>query len=218
MLALDFPDTFCSQPLIMLLASWATHFADGKRLSNLIRPADLVEAVLDPTSLGRNRPELTDTAGWVKRLKAVKGTPDPGSGRRIFFHPNVALCSRCHRHSGRGNVVGPDLSAVAARGEHAWLVESILQPSQQIAPEYLPRLVVLKDGTEFTGIRLRSATYEALRDSNGQTQTFDLTKVESIRDMETSFMPEGLVYSLTDRELRDLVAFLETSIDTKRKP
>ena len=33
-------------------------------------------------------------------------------------------------------------------------------------------------------------------------------KLNSIRELDQSFMPEGLVYSLTDRELRDLLAFL----------
>ena len=68
MLALDFPDTFCSQPLIMLLASWATHFADGKRLSNLIRPADLVEAVAACTYYDELPPKVV----WDKNTDCYK--------------------------------------------------------------------------------------------------------------------------------------------------
>lgn len=45
--------------------------------------------------------------------------------------------------------------------------------------------------------------------SNGQNRTFARDDVEAIVDSPVSFMPAGLVHSLTDRELRDLIAFLE---------
>ena len=45
MLAMDFPTTFQGHDVLMLLASWVTHFDNGKRMSNLVRSADLNEAV-----------------------------------------------------------------------------------------------------------------------------------------------------------------------------
>lgn len=165
--------------------------------------------LLNPMTPGQTGADLEDTEKWIQRLNAVAGKPDPENGRRIFHHPSIALCARCHRHSGRGNIVGPDLSAVSARNDRSWLLESILQPDREIAPEFLPRAVTLNDGTVATGIRLRSWTREQLRDANGHTLTFDTKDVASIQELTTSFMPAGLVYSLTDRELRDLIAFLE---------
>ena len=194
--------------------------------------ADLCDAARDPQSLAKNRPALTDITGWSARLAAVRGPADVEFGRRTFHHPRVSLCSRCHRRDGRGQVVGPDLSAVGARAHsiisqgsateedvtatrstRTWLLESLLQPSRKMAPEYRPRMMILKDGRVITGIRLRSSTREAIRDSNGQTQTFDRGEIETIRELDQSFMPEGMVHSLTDRELRDLIAFLESSTD-----
>ncbi|MGY8654162.1 MAG: PVC-type heme-binding CxxCH protein [Verrucomicrobiia bacterium] len=166
-------------------------------------------ALLNPASLAEGRPSPEDINAWSQRLTNVPGRPDPENGRRIFHHSSVALCARCHRHSGRGNIVGPDLSAVSARNARRWLLESTLQPNREIAPEYLPRAVTLNDGTVATGIRLRSWTREQLRDANGHTLTFDTKDVASIQELTTSFMPAGLVHSLTDRELRDLIAFLE---------
>ncbi len=78
-----------------------------------------------------------------------------------------------------------------------------------MAPEYQPRDIVLTDGSIHTGIRLRSYSKEQIRDANGNTLTFGKDQVAAIRDLDRSLMPEGLVYSMTDRELRDLLAFLK---------
>jgi len=100
---------------------------------------------------------------------------------------------------------------VEAGGGRDWLIESILQPSRKIAPEYLPRAVTLKDGRTIVGIRMQSYTRERVKDVNGHSLTFELEELDSIAELNTSLMPAGLALSLTDRELRDLVAFLMTS-------
>ncbi len=173
--------------------------------------ADLCDALLSPETLFQGRPPATDPIAWLSRLDAVPGEADREAGARIFHHAAIALCANCHRHEGRGKSVGPDLSAVGVGGERAWLLESILQPSRQIAPEYLPRAVTLKDGRTIVGIRMQSYTRERVRDVNGHSVTFELEELASISELSTSLMPEGLAFSLTDRELRDLLAFLEAS-------
>ena len=156
------------------------------------------------------RPAITDTAAWQARLDAVKEPVDIERGRRLFHHPRLALCSNCHRHEGRGSVVGPDLTRIDRVGERAWLLESILNPNAEIAPEYLPRTVTFHDGSEFTGIRLRSSTREAMRDAAGRSVSFNRDDIAAMEELQVSFMPTGLPLMLTDRELRDLVAFLES--------
>jgi len=175
----------------------------------ILPQSDLTAALLNPGSLAEGRPSPTDTQAWSERLTALDGEADVDNGRRIFHHASVALCSRCHRHTGRGKFVGPDLSAVGRRDDANWLLEAILQPNLAMAPEYQPRDIELKDGTVHTGIRLRSYSKEQIRDANGNTLTFGKDQIAAIRDLNRSLMPEGLVYSMTDRELRDLLAFLE---------
>jgi len=189
---------------------------ESKKLRSLVdkRPssADLVHALLDPDSLAAGRPPVEQTDAWLKRIDSVTGEADAEAGRRIFHHATVGLCSNCHRHDGRGNVVGPDLSRLSANQNRRQLIEAILQPSLAVAPEFRSTLIVLNDGRTFTGIRLRSSTSEVLRDANGQNQSFDRSDIEIIGELDKSFMPDGLVYSLTDRELRDLLAFLESEL------
>ncbi|WP_278470655.1 PVC-type heme-binding CxxCH protein [Gimesia maris] len=177
--------------------------------------ADLLAAALNPKSLSEGRPALTDTNAWIKALETVKEPADPESGRRIFHHGRVANCAHCHRHGGRGNVVGPDLSSLGDKQDRVWLLKSILEPSLEMAPEYQPRTIILNDGRTFTGIRLRSYVKETIRDAHGQNRTFDRSDVEMMVESPISFMPSGLVNSLTDREIKDLLAFLESGASQK---
>ena len=187
------------------LAGLAKRFPDS---------ADSVAILLDRDMVKAQRPSVQDTAAWLRKLEQIQSPADPAAGERIFHHANVTQCSNCHRHRGRGNVVGPDLSRIdevsRRDSKRKFLLESILQPSLEMAPEYQPRQVVLTDGQVFTGIRLRSSTKEAMRDTNGQNRTFDRDEIEAMYESKVSFMPTGAVDSLTMRELRDLLAFLES--------
>ncbi|HCN77129.1 MAG TPA: hypothetical protein DIT13_08050, partial [Verrucomicrobiales bacterium] len=66
-------------------------------------------------------------------LDALPGQPDPEAGRRLFFHTKVALCASCHRHSGRGTVLGPDLTLIARQGGREDILRSILEPHREVA-------------------------------------------------------------------------------------
>lgn len=189
---------------------------DDKQKQALEKVADehrdsraLVSAVVEPASLSKGRPESPELQAWVRHLGAGKG--DPVAGRRVFFHPKVALCATCHRHSGRGVVLGPDLSAVADRDEQDWLLHAILQPNKDVAPQFYPWSITTKDGEEFTGILLRKggrSGKEFYRNSVGREHAIAKDEIVARRELKSSMMPEGLLTSLTDQEIRDLLAFL----------
>jgi len=170
--------------------------------------ATFVSSILDASSIAAGRPGYDDTAAWLKRLDALPGKPDSETGRRIFFHSKMGLCTTCHRHSGRGNVVGPDLSFISQQGDQKVILQSILEPNREVAPQFYPTLLDLKDGTQFMGILLRSSNVDVFRDITGKERTFQKADVVRRTDLRTSLMPTGLVAMLTDRELRDLLAFL----------
>ncbi|QDU79490.1 Cytochrome c [Polystyrenella longa] len=179
-----------------------------KAAASFPESADLVAMVLNPLQVLKDRPADSQIEVWSERLDNVPGDPDIAAGRRLFHHPQLATCGSCHRHKGKGNTVGPDLSTVHDGQKKGWLLESILQPSRDMSPEYRPTLLLLEDGRTFTGIRLQAYTKEAIRDRNGEKRVFDRDEVEMIKDLDVSFMPQGIAQNLTDRELRDLIAFL----------
>ena len=88
------------------------------------------------------------------------------------------------------------------------ILRSILEPSREVAPQFYPSQVKLKDGTEFIGILLRSSSTEVFRDLTGKEKSFPQTEIVSRVELKTSLMPPGLLMTLTDEEVRDLLAFL----------
>jgi putative membrane-bound dehydrogenase-like protein len=156
------------------------------------------------------RPPVHDTAAWLARLDAG-GAGDRDAGRRLFFSRRVAQCGICHRHTGRGGVVGPDLSLVARQADRAGILRAILEPDRDVAPQYRGHVVELVDGTTFTGILLRSSDVEVYRDPTGAERRFTPLEIAGVAELATSLMPAGIAATLTDDELRDLLAFLDAA-------
>jgi hypothetical protein len=145
---------------------------------------------------------------WLEALGGLGGAPDPQAGRRIFFHVAGAACSQCHRHEGRGNVVGPDLSLIAKQGTPREILQSILEPNREVAPQFYTTHLELTDGSDFTGILLRSSSNEVYRNGFGQEVTFQKSEIQDRKELRSSLMPSGLLDTMSDREVRDLLAFL----------
>ena len=100
------------------------------------------------------RPDSVE--GWQKLL-ASGG--DVEAGRRVFFSSNSA-CNTCHVAEGRGGVLGtgfstmpfgPDLSVIGRTANRQQIIESIVAPSRNIAPEMQGWMVRKKSGEVLTG-------------------------------------------------------------------
>ena len=140
--------------------------------------------------------------------------PDAAAGRRLFFHPNGPLCSNCHQIEGRGRAIGPDLTG-AWRMASEKLVESIREPSREIAPAFVQWHVKMRDGKEAFGIDqfVDSKSDFTLLDATGTATKYRYDDVVQRDPLPVSLMPPGLADRLTPQELADLVAFLRESRD-----
>src|SRR5262249_12364747 len=74
-----------------------------------------------------------DDAAW---RKALEGKADPAAGERLFFHARGPRCFACHRIDGRGAAIGPVLSTIGKALSREKLIDSILTPSKEIAPQF----------------------------------------------------------------------------------
>jgi len=156
------------------------------------------------------RPDPKDTAAWLKLLDGLDGPADPEAGRRVFEHPKLAGCFKCHRVEGRGANVGPDLSLIG-RTERKWILESILQPSAVVAPHYQAWTIRTADGRTLTGLLVHTYLDEShYVDEKGNRFVVRATEVDGVTAAKNSVMPEGLLDMLTDQEIRDLLAYLES--------
>jgi putative membrane-bound dehydrogenase-like protein len=154
----------------------------------------------------KDRPPVKDLDAWMKRLE---GPADADAGARIFSHPKLAACYKCHRIDGRGADVGPDLSSIG-RTDRRHLLESILQPSNTVAPHYVNWHLETADGKVKTGMLIHTNLDEyTYLDAQGGRFTLKTGNLAEQRALTTSVMPDGLVERMTDQEMRDLLAYLQ---------
>jgi putative heme-binding domain-containing protein len=159
-----------------------------------------------------SRPAKTDTDEWAKLIDGSPGNPgNPVAGRRVFASAAVGMCARCHVAEGRGVRVGPNLTSVRGM-DRGRLLQSLLEPAREIAPEYIPHVLNTKDGQSRVGLFLTTGGgngkegYQGLDGLPFSVFTKDLVSKQTL---PTSLMPEGLAQNMTLRELRDLLAYLE---------
>lgn len=126
-----------------------------------------------------------------------------------------AQCIKCHRFGGKGETIGPDLSAVGQRFQKKEIIESVLFPSQIISDQYASKTVVTTDGVTVTGI-VGAAGDNAVvvLQSNGQKVAISRSRIEQIVPSKKSTMPEGLFNELSLEEIADLFAFLLSPVST----
>lgn len=146
--------------------------------------------------------ELAKRGGDANRGKAVWNASLTGA----------AQCAKCHMTRGVGGQVGPDLSMIGKKASRENLYESLLQPSKAIADQYVQHQVLTTSEVTVTGL-LVGETPDAitLRDANGKDTTIPKKDFAGeVRKLKTSIMPEDIIAALTEDELVDLVAYLET--------
>lgn len=148
-------------------------------------------------------PELT--ARMIEKVAAA----DPMKGELIYRREKLQ-CQKCHAIAGAGGVVGPEMNSIGASAQVDYLIESLIAPNKKIKENYHSKIVQTIDGLQVSGIPVRDDDNEiVLRTAEGKMVTIPAEDIEGKKDGQ-SLMPEGLVDSLTENELVDLVAFLSS--------
>jgi putative heme-binding domain-containing protein len=140
---------------------------------------------------------------------------DAQAGWRVFYSAQ-ARCALCHQHSSRGANVGPDLNSVGVGSSAEKLLDSIVHPSREVAPLYVPWTVLTNDGRLLTGLKLNGGgigNAQRYLANDGSFFDVDLNEIDVQKPTDQSIMPDGLLRSLSDQEIRDLLTFLQTSAD-----
>lgn len=204
-----------------LLAEWLDAANAGKV------PAELLLDVLDAAEVRTAAKKLKLTEPLKPKLDAYRTAQskakdklaawsealaggDAENGRSIFLNNAAVYCQRCHRLDNVGGDVGPQLNGIAAESgkDRRYLLESIAQPSAQIAKGFESVVLVLTDGRTVTGV-LKSDDKKQVKIVTAEAKELDipLDDIES-RRTGPSAMPDDLHKKMTRRELRDVVEFL----------
>jgi putative heme-binding domain-containing protein len=130
-------------------------------------------------------------------------------GRNLF---GETKCFVCHRFNNEGGGTGPDLTGVIGRFNPRDLLESLIEPSKTISDQYGAVVVLTGDGRNITGriVNLSGDNVMINVDmlDNNKIVGVNRNTIESIGPSKVSMMPTGLLDTLTQDEILDLVAYL----------
>jgi putative heme-binding domain-containing protein len=130
-------------------------------------------------------------------------------GRQMF---GAATCFACHRFDNQGGSVGPDLTILSGRFSRRDVLESVMEPSKQISDQYGSVRVLTTDGKVVVGriINLAGDSFQVQTDmmKPGALTGVDRKLIEEMVESKVSMMPKGLLNSLQQDEILDLMAYL----------
>ncbi len=134
---------------------------------------------------------------------------DAAAGEKIFRERADVSCVRCHIAQGKGGIVGPVLDGIGQRQTRQYILESIVDPNAKIAPGFESAVVKTKSGKTLVGVVRKDDSHDlVLINAEGKEEKIPKSDIIS-RDRGLSAMPQDVSKTLTRRDLRDLVEFLD---------
>ncbi|MCX6614447.1 MAG: c-type cytochrome, partial [Acidobacteria bacterium] len=144
--------------------------------------------------------EITQVWQIVSYLRSVSGaggkinemvSGNQKNGETLFF--GKAACASCHEVSGRGGILGPDLSDAATKPADA-LLKKLQDPNDIQQRRRGPRVgtitVTTQSGETIEGIRRNEDSFTLmLADRSGKLHVFDKQTLKARKDQPVSIMP-----------------------------
>lgn len=145
---------------------------------------------------------------YVRSLTApaskVNVPGDAVAGQALF----AANCGGCHRVSGKGGFMGPDLSYAGSVKTVAQLRSSILDPSAEIAPGYGRVTAMLTDGSKVDGVARNRTNYSIqILTADGNLRLLSVDRIRELNLHSSSAMP-SYKEKLTRDQVQDVIAYL----------
>ena len=139
----------------------------------------------------------------VAQLALLKGDATRGAGLS-------ASCLMCHRIGDQGAEYAPNLTGFASRQTTEVVINSIVNPSSDIAHGYEGTEFLLKDGTIIHGLALTSGDPAVVQTMGGATQMIPAEKIKSRKRLTRSLMMSAEQLGLGAQDVADVVAYLKT--------
>lgn len=132
---------------------------------------------------------------------------DAARGRELF----ASSCSRCHRVSGQGGAMGPDLSRVARIRTRDAIERAIRDPSATVAQGYRAVTLVPRDGERIRGATKGEDAFSIqIVDTRGRLQGYLKDELTEVIREDRSLMPAFGTDRIADSDMADLLAYLGT--------
>ena len=180
---------------------------DTVRLMTL-HPDDELGAAIGrhwPDLHGASSAEMQSMLGRVQEILA-EGRGDPYQGKTLYRES----CGKCHLLYGEGGRIGPDLTSYQRKDQRRVLL-NVINPTAEIREGFESYNVLTNDGRVLSGFLFdQDNEIVVLRGVDGQNFSIARDDIDVMERSPKSLMPEGLLSKLTDQQIRDLFAFLQT--------
>jgi putative heme-binding domain-containing protein len=174
------------------------------------------DSLLDDS--GNDLADLPQPKGPGRRwnMESASSVADSGLVNRNFEQGKMmfaaTLCASCHTMRGEGGNIGPDLTQLGTRFTARDMLEAIIDPNKVVSDQYAATVFVLKDGSSVVG-RLTNEDDDKYFISQNPFSPQTLREipkgdVTSTKISRISVMMPGLINSLNNEELKDLLAYL----------
>ncbi len=133
----------------------------------------------------------------------VLGAADASQGRLLFNNS----CAKCHTLFGEGKKLAPDLTG-AQRSNLNYLLENIVDPSATVSKNFKMTVVLQKDGRVYNGVIVGQNEKTITLQTVNEQVIIPRDDIDETAESNVSMMPEGMLKTLTDPQVRDLFKYL----------
>ena len=116
-------------------------------------------------------------------------------------------CSSCHALYGKGGKLGPDLTG-SGRSNLDYLLQNVVDPNGAVSTDYRMHVIETKNGRVLSGMIVGQDRNSVVLRMPGSESVISKSMIQSRDALPNSIMPMGLLDDLSERERRDLIAYL----------
>ena len=145
-----------------------------------------------------------DALNLYRPALALDGDSD--AGQKIFSE----RCAICHEANEKGVTAGPVVDSFRNQGK-AMLLENLIQPNREVAPQFFLWEAELKSGMRHAGILVsENAETVTLMQAGAIETVLNRSEVKRLINLNQSLMTPGLESGLTVQQMADLLEYLKT--------
>jgi putative heme-binding domain-containing protein len=146
-----------------------------------------------------------EIASWQSKLTPERlSTANLSNGKLMFDR----ACASCHMIYGEGGALGPHLDG-SDRKNLFYLLENLIDPSAVLPQDYRMTVITLNDGRVLSGNITEQTRHAITLAGLSTVEVIPLAEVVKQEQLEQSTMPEGLLQTMSENEVTNLIAFLQ---------
>jgi putative heme-binding domain-containing protein len=119
-------------------------------------------------------------------------------------------CGSCHKMYGNGGNIGPELTG-SNRANLDYFLFNVLNPSGEIQEDYKLVVVTTRDGRTYSGnVIAENDRQVSMRIVGKEVSKINKSDIQSREVMPSSLMPVGILETIQENEVLDLVKYMQT--------